>query len=89
VSPIRYLTFAFAVCSLAAGACATAPDEEHPIVRMAVFDLNCPRAKLSFTRLSEDSVGATGCGRRVKYVRLCRETHIGKLADEECQWVTN
>ena len=89
MSAIRYLARVFAVCLLAAGACATAPEEEHPIVRMAVFDLNCPRDKLSFTRISEDAVGASGCGRRIKYVRLCREAYVGRFADEECQWVSN
>jgi hypothetical protein len=58
---------------LAASACATAPEEEHPVVRMAVFDLNCPRAKLSFTRIAEDMVGATG------YVRA-KSTLARKLA---------
>jgi hypothetical protein len=89
VSPIRYVAHVFAVCLLAASACATGPEEEHPVVRMAQFDLNCPRAKLSFTRISDDTVGVTGCGRRIKYVRLCRRTGVGMFVDDECQWVSN
>jgi hypothetical protein len=85
VSSIRSLAHVFAVCLLAASACATAPEEEHPVARMAVFDLNCPRDKLSFTRIAEDAVGATGCGRRIKYVRVCRLA----VWDEECQWIAN
>jgi hypothetical protein len=75
----------FAVCLFAAGACATAPEEEHPIVRTAQFDL----AKLSFVRISDDAVGVTGCGRRIKYVRICRQTGVGMFVDDECQWVAN
>ena len=90
MSAIRYLARVFAVCLLAAGACATAPEEEHPIVRMAVFDLNCPRGQLSFMRLSEDAVGASGCGRRIKYVRVWREGQFGTMpVDDECQWISN
>ena len=89
MSSIRYLARLLALCLLAASACATAPEEEHPVVRMAQFDLNCPRAKLSFTRISEDAVGVSGCGRRIKYVRLCHQTGVGMFRDDECQWVTN
>ena len=85
MSPIRYLARVFAVCLLAASACATAPQEEHPISRMAQFDLNCPRAKLSFTILDENTVGATGCGRRIRYVRVCRQGDL----DEDCRWMAN
>ena len=85
VSPIRSLAYVVAVCSLVVIACATAPEEEHPVARMAVFDLNCPRAKVSFTRIAEDAVGATGCGRRIKYIRVCRLD----IFDDECQWVAN
>ena len=89
MNPIRYLALISAACLLATSACATGPEEEHPVVRMAEFDLNCPRPKLSFTRISEDAVGASGCGRRIKYVRLCRRKGVGVFVDDECQWVSN
>jgi hypothetical protein len=53
---------------------------------MAPFDLDCPRSEIEYTRIDEDVWGASGCGKRVKYVQICHRTVHGW---EECQWVQN
>ena len=62
---------------------------EHPVVRMAPFDLNCPRESLSYTPIDSGTWGVTGCGRRTKYVKLCRQVGVGMLAHDDCRWVQN
>jgi hypothetical protein len=75
---------------LAASACATAKPKEHPIVRMAQFDLNCPRDQLTYTQLDAGTWGVVGCGRRTKYVRLCRQVvGFGGSIEDQCRWVAN
>jgi hypothetical protein len=71
------------------GACAETQRREHPIVRMAEFDLNCPKNQLSFTQIDAGTWGAVGCGKRTKYVRLCRQVGTGVFVEDECRWVAN
>lgn len=87
---IRRLALMLTTCMTLAGACA-APQKkvEHPIVRMAQFDLNCPREQLSYTQIDEGTWGVVGCGRRTKYVRVCRQVGEGWLLHDECRWVAN
>jgi len=75
--------------ALLTAACATTTPTEHPIERMGEFDLNCPKKKLSFTEIDSDTWGVTGCGRRIKYVRVCRQTGVGVFVEDECRWVAN
>jgi hypothetical protein len=70
-------------------ACESEKPAEHPIVRMAPFDLDCPKEQLSYTHLDEGTWGVTGCGRRTKYVRICREVGYGMFAHDVCRWVQN
>lgn len=76
------------VGGLLTGACATTYIQ-HPIERMAEFDLNCPKKKITFTEIDSDTWGATGCGQRIKYVRLCRQVGVGVFTEDECRWVAN
>ncbi len=62
---------------------------EHPVVRMAPFDLECPKEKLSYHQLDENTWGVIGCERRTKYVRICRQVGQGFFTSDECQWVKN
>jgi hypothetical protein len=72
-----------------ASACATGQPKEHPVVRMAMFDLNCPREQLSYTKIDDGTWGVVGCGQRRKYVRICRTVGEGILAQDKCRWVAN
>jgi hypothetical protein len=74
--------------ALLASSCAT-QRREHPIVNMAVFDLNCPKPQLTYTQLDDKNWGVAGCGRRVRYVKVCRKSGYGMYYSEDCQWVAN
>ena len=91
VSP-RRLRLLAAILGLGAllGGCATASNEVHPVVSMAAFDLNCPRAKLRYTQINDDTWGVDGCGQRAKYIRACRQVRDPLLGwNDRCQWVRN
>lgn len=63
----------------------------HPVLKMAPFDLNCPYEQIEFIKIDEQTVGARGCGKQVKYVKLCRQVlrpWTYGLRDE-CRWVQN
>jgi hypothetical protein len=66
--------------------CAAPQRKEHPIVNLAVFDLNCPKAQLTYAQIDEKNWGVAGCGQRVRYVEMCRRNQYNL---EECQWVSN
>src|SRR5262245_51768205 len=68
-----------AVCAVVAGGCASSQPKEHPIIKMAQFDLNCARKDLTYTQIDKNTWGVTGCGKRTKYVRLCRRVGEGLL----------
>ena len=73
-------------------ACACGPRKPplHPVVKLAQFDLDCPKKKLTYTRINQKTVGVRGCGKKVKYVKLCRTRYELTLAEhEECTWVKN
>ncbi len=77
-------------CALVFGAlaaCAPAKPTVHPVVKLAQFDLQCPREELSYTQISKKMIGVRGCGKQTKYVKLCRV--VQGWWDEECQWVQN
>jgi hypothetical protein len=78
--------------SLGASACAPPPPPkpvEHPIVRLAMFDLDCPRNEIEYTQINETTWGVSGCGKRTKYMRVCRQVWTGHFASDECRWVQN
>jgi hypothetical protein len=56
---------------------------------MAPFDLDCPRAQLEYTVIDTGTVGVTGCGRRTKYVKMCRQISDGFGISDECRWIQN
>ncbi len=71
------------------GACANRPKADHPIVRMAEFDLSCPKKQLLYSHIDDNTWGVVGCGRRAKYVRVCRQVWHGLLLEDECRWIQN
>jgi hypothetical protein len=78
-----------AVCAVA---CGQREPAVHPVVRMAPFDLNCPREQVRYFQLDDETWGVRGCGRQAKYVKICRTTSTmwGPGFDsEECRWVQN
>jgi hypothetical protein len=80
------------ILSLFAPACAPAQPAkaaEHPIVKMAMFDLDCPRDQLQYTQIDAATWGVAGCGRRTKYVRVCRQVWVGGPLVDECRWMQN
>ncbi|HSY24580.1 MAG TPA: hypothetical protein VK841_20785 [Polyangiaceae bacterium] len=82
------------LASLAAGAiCVSCVDEAkptvHPVVQMAMFDLNCPREQLLYTRIDDATWGVEGCGQRAKYVKICRQVGYGMAISDDCRWVRN
>jgi hypothetical protein len=56
---------------------------------MAAFDLQCPKAQLSYTQIDRGTWGVTGCGKQTKYVRLCRQVGSGWMIEDDCRWVQN
>src|SRR5262245_23033471 len=86
---IRRLGPILAVVAAVSGCGGSQQQTEHPIVGMAEFDLNCRRDKLSYTQIDKGTWGVTGCGRRTKYVRICRQVGEGVFAHDDCRWVAN
>jgi hypothetical protein len=86
------MRLSIAVLALALlAACEQGPGKEakHPVVKMAMFDLDCQESELHFKRIDEDTWGVRGCGHRAKYVRLCRQKAFGIAVQDECRWVQN
>jgi len=69
------------------------PDKpaEHPVVKMAPFDLDCPKDQIKYTHIDDGVWGAAGCGKRTKYVQDCREMGLQSpwTVHEECRWIQN
>jgi hypothetical protein len=76
------LGFVLGLLSLLA-ACEPEKPAEHPIVGMAQFDLQCPKEQLRYFHIAEGIWGVEGCGKRAKYVEICR------YKDYDCHWVQN
>jgi hypothetical protein len=49
---------------------------------MATFDLDCPREQLEYVKIDEGTWGVSGCGKRTKYVRICRQVGFRYISDE-------
>ncbi len=92
VTRIRFLLSVVVAATLFTAACATSrprKQREDPLVRMASFDLDCPKEQLVFQRLGRGAFGVSGCGQRAKYVLLCRQVGSGIFEESDCQWVQN
>jgi hypothetical protein len=90
--PFRFLLCLLATVVFLFESCATSrprKQQEDPLIRMAAFDLDCPKEQLTFQRLGRGVFGVSGCGQRAKYVLVCREVRSGVFEDSECQWVQN
>lgn len=85
---MRGLVKAVFVVGLLASACATPQRVEHPVVRMASFDLKCPKDQLGFMEIDEKTWGVEGCGKRARYVEICQRSGMYGL-NQECQWIAN
>ncbi len=68
-------------------ACEVDKPAEHPVVLAAPFDLDCPKEKVRYKKIDEATWGAMGCGRRAKYVEICREVGPGAFKTDECHWL--
>jgi hypothetical protein len=77
---------AFFGCLLAGLGCTPDKPAEHPVVQMAQFDLQCPKAELHYFKINEETWGVRGCGKQAKYVLICS---WGTTTDEECRWLQN
>jgi hypothetical protein len=72
-----------ALALAAAAGCATSSSREaSPLVKRAMFDLDCPREKLSWHNLGEDTWGVRGCGKQATYRQVCP-------VPLDCMWVRN
>lgn len=76
--------------AFSAGAGCHAPEPaRHPVARVAPFDLDCPREQLSYTQIDDKTWGVTGCGRRAKYIEVCRPLDMDALTEDRCRWIRN
>jgi hypothetical protein len=78
-------------CLLVGLGCEPDKPAVHPVVQMAPFDLQCPKGKLHFYQINDETWGVRGCGKQAKYVRICHAVSPGMNLpdDEECRWVQN
>ncbi len=60
--------------------CEPAKPPVHPVVRMAQFDLQCPRDQITYTQITDRVIGVRGCGKQTKYAQVCRQHNV------DCQW---
>ncbi len=49
----------------------------------AAYEFQCPKEQIALEQLATDTVGASGCGHRVSYVRLCKNDAL----ESECHRV--
>lgn len=77
-----FLVFALAGCG-------SGQPADHPVVGMAEFDLECPRENLLYTSIDTHTLGVQGCGRRARYIMICREVSGVFGPEDECRWVMN
>jgi hypothetical protein len=61
--------------------------DRSPLVKMATFDLDCLRSQIEYTQLDTGVWGASGCGKRVKYVQICQRRGYLNYSTEECRWI--
>ena len=77
-----------AVSALLLGSCVQSPQKrENPILGIAAFDLNCPKGNLSIKVIERTVWGVSGCGRRGRYIYVCRRSRQTGL--EECTWIAD
>jgi len=69
--------------ALAGLGCAT--NEVNPLIKRAIFDLDCPREQLSWRKIDDHTFGVRGCGQKATYIQSFR----GAGMYDECVWVRN
>lgn len=91
-APTRTVMFA-GLLAYAATACVTTPAGN--VESRAAFEMDCPAKELEVTPLSKDTVGVSGCGRRLVYIKQCKMDVgcpaflcLGPLV-QACTWVLN
>jgi hypothetical protein len=86
--PNPWLGFVVGTLVLLATSCATSsPKREHPVLGMAAFDLNCPKEQISIQVIEREIWGATGCGQRARYIRVCQKVSLKvSVKGDECHW---
>jgi hypothetical protein len=70
---------------LAAGLGCATTNEVNPLIKRAMFDLDCPREQLSWQKIDNQTFGVRGCGQKATYIESCR----GEGLSETCVWVRN
>jgi hypothetical protein len=85
---VRMTMVGVVVAVLVAPGCRRDKGAEMPgdedLWKRAAFDTGCAREELQFVRLSDDTVGVTGCGRKLVYIQDCHPQ-----AAWDCKWVLN
>ena len=81
--PPLFVTLLLLPLALASG-CATS-QEANPLIKRAVFELECPREKLKWQRIDDETFGVRGCGKQATYVYVCSGAGIS----ESCKWLRN
>jgi hypothetical protein len=77
-------------CVVACLGCEPDKPAKHPVVQMAPFDLDCPRAELHYYKINGKTWGVRGCGKQTKYVEVCHSVNNPWMMPyEDCQWVQN
>ena len=66
---------------------------QETVIELASFDLNCPKEKIKLTKLNEicnggmqcraKSVGAEGCGKRMRYVEISLGQYAANTKPQE------
>jgi hypothetical protein len=73
--------FLFAVLGTA---CAEGPDPDVSAVKKrAAFETSCPVSKLKAVWLNDDTLGVSGCGNKLVYVRA------NQRCNDDCEWILN
>jgi hypothetical protein len=78
---VRSRKIAVTLIAVALIACVPPTEAVAPV---AEFDLQCPRANLSYTQLNEKTIGVKGCGKQAKYVEICQSKKIGSYSSNAC-----
>lgn len=86
------LPLALLACLCSCSPSKPAKPAKHPVVTMAPFDLDCPEEKLKYEHLNKKAWGVSGCGKRTKYIHVCRQVSyglVGAFHTNKCFWERN
>ena len=64
----RRLLRALVLLPLAAGLGCATTNEVNPLIKRAMFDLDCPREQLTWRKIDDQTFGVRGCGQKATYI---------------------